>query len=134
MVVRLATIAMLVSGCGVVSGCGGDVTPSGDASLDASDPADADGGVLFPPFDASGRDVTQPDAMKPDANYSPTCSDVGRFIGLATCCANKYCSGSCYQGQYCSCDNVQGGCPWPLVCCAKPPGCVSADICQQWTR
>ena len=115
----------------VLMGCGGETTTGTDAATDGT-VTDA----LFdgPPFsfDANDEPSPKPDAMIPDASYTPTCNDVGKFMGVASCCDGGYCSGYCSSGQYCYCQNVQGGCPWPLVCCIKPGGCINANLCEQW--
>jgi hypothetical protein len=121
----------------VLVACGGETnTGEQDASLSETSTdaqVDAFDSDLFPPFDGAGHDSGgEPDAMIPDANYSPTCDDVGKYVGIATCCSGKYCSGACDNGQYCDCPPTTGGCPWPLVCCFKPGGCINGSLCQQW--
>ena len=119
-----------------VIGCGGTETEPPDATSDATvaDVVDAgcpDGEFCFP--DTSLVDHgSRPDAELPDAAYTPTCADVGRFVGVATCCDGGYCSGGCFAGVSCYCQASTVGCPWPLVCCLDPSGCVAAQQCNRW--
>jgi hypothetical protein len=113
------------------AGCGGETTTGDDASADGTvDDAQSEAPPFW--FDANEEPAPKPDAMIPDASYTPTCDDVGKYVGVAHCCDGGYCSGGCPSGQACWCAGVQGGCPWPLVCCIKPGGCISADLCEQW--
>lgn len=129
MVVAMVGRAVLVAALAVLLACGGE-TSGDDASTDAT-ASDASTDNLFN-VDVHEEAWTKPDAMSPDAAYTPTCNDVGKYVGTATCCDGGYCSGYCTSGKYCACENTQGGCPWPLVCCFKPGGCISADLCQEW--
>lgn len=122
-----------------VCACGGTQAEPPDATTnDAADESVTDGptcpdgqAICFPEAGLADHGA-KPDAEIPDADYSPTCADVGRFVGLAMCCDGGYCAGGCFQGVACHCDPSNQGCPWPLVCCLDPQGCVAAEQCNRW--
>lgn len=106
--------------------CGGAQVDR-DATLPEAASEAGDEPVIFPPEDV--QPPPRPDREIPDANHEPTCDDVGKYPGIATCCDGSYCAGYCLGGCFCDMDFT--GCPWPLVCCKKG-GCMTAELCQWW--
>ena len=86
----------------------------------------SDPGVLDASDDAIGDDGSDPGPT--------TCADVGRYPGLATCCAEHYCGGICRPAHdgasFCDCAGVLGGCQWKTICCTTNViGCVGLQVC-----
>jgi hypothetical protein len=65
-----------------------------------------------------------------DGTIDP-CANIGNGPGLESCCAGKYCKGSCLhtsQGEFCDCDGIPE-CPSNSICCPGL-GCASVETCQ----
>lgn len=129
---RMATA--MIAACS--AGCGGQIRttatgPDGgvETIIDASAGLDAATGRPEPGLlDAAQDGGTQVDAMSDDAQGPQSCTDVGRYPGIATCCGGRYCAGSCWSGERCVCASI--GCVWPEICCHNPFGCVGASQCM----
>lgn len=138
-------LALCISACAAQTIPTGETAPGGTSDKDAwaplldAAPNDlvtlADGAVAADSTseDASSLDSDATDGEIPEGASGPTgCDDLGKFPGIATCCAGEYCAGGCWPesggGEYCVCNPVVGGCPWPEVCCAN--GCVAPSHCQ----
>ncbi len=107
-------------------GCGGNLVPTEDAAT-----KDATNDKASPDPEPQPSDAGQTNF--PDADYKPTCDDVGKFPGTASCCNASYCGGYCNQvkkdaGPSCVCAGIVGGCPWPFVCCHDT--CVGVQLCK----
>jgi hypothetical protein len=105
-------------------GCGGSVSVE-DASVHET-------GTESPAPEPQPSPLDAAEPVYPDANYKPTCDDVGNFPGSSSCCRGEYCGGYCKPvkdaGTTCICAGRIGGCPWPFVCCQDE--CVGVQLCK----
>lgn len=82
-----------------------------------------------PPLtDASSetRDTAAIDSA--EVGHPRTCDDVGKGVGIETCCDGGFCAGECNEFGYCLCPGTSIACPETTVCCPGL-GCTSATAC-----
>ena len=70
------------------------------------------------------------DAALDSGSTDKTCLDVGKGIGIDSCCNGQYCNGYCTPNDECGCKALLE-CPSNTICCSNL-GCSSEETCNNY--